>query len=179
MQAYTGEYLVEGTPIRALGMGPAITPTGTRTTGDRSGQLDRRIGATVVYYPQPFGFQAEWNWGRGPGLNDAQTAVSSRSLHGGYAMAMFKIDTQHHGVVTPYARWQYYEGGYRSIANAPYGKHEQLDLGVEWQIFREMELVLEYSFVDGVNLNAINAPGMVPYRNFDGSVIRAQFQLNY
>jgi Phosphate-selective porin O and P len=179
VQAYTGEYLVEGASIRARGQGPAITPTGTRTAGDRTGQVDRRLGATVVYYPQPFGFQAEWNWGQGPGLNDAQTAVTARSLHGGYAMAMFKVDTQCHGIVTPYVRWQYFEGGYRSVANAPFGKHEQLDLGVEWQIFREMELVLEYCFVDGVNLNAINTPGITPYRNFDGSVIRAQFQLNY
>jgi Phosphate-selective porin O and P len=179
VQAYTGEYLVEGTNIRALGTGPAITPAGTRASGDRMGQIDRRIAATLVYYPQPFGFQAEWNWGTGPGLNDAQTAVVPRSLHGGYAMAMFKVDTHRHGLVTPYVRWQYFRGGYRSVANAPFGTHEQLDLGVEWQIFREMELVLEYSFVDGVNLSAINTPGITPYRNFDGSVIRAQFQLNY
>lgn len=179
LQGYTGEYLVEGASIRALGMGPAIVPAGTRTSGDRRGQVDRRIGATFVYYPQPFGFQAEWNWGTGPGLNDSQTAVVPRTLNGGYAMGMFKIDTQRHGIITPYARFQHYEGGYRSVANAPYGRHDQLDLGVEWQIFREMELVLEYSFVDGVNLTAINSPGMTPYRNFDGSVIRAQFQLNY
>lgn len=179
VQGYAGEYLVEGSPIRALGRGAAITPAGTRTAGDRNGQIDRRIAATLVYYPQPFGFQAEWNWGRGPGLNDAQTAVTDRSLNGGYAMATYKIDTAHRGILTPYVRWQHYEGGYRSIANAPFGTHDQLDLGVEWQIFREMELVVEYSRVDGVNLNAINTPGITPYRNFDGSVIRAQFQLNY
>lgn len=179
VQAYTGEYLVEGATIRALGTGPAITPAGTRTSGDRTGQFDRRIAATVVYYPQPFGFQAEWNWGQGPGLNDAQTAVTSRGLHGGYAMTMYKIDTDRHGIVTPYVRWQYFKGGYRSVANAPYGKHEQVDLGVEWQILRELELTVEYSFVDGVNLTAINTSGVTPYRNFEGSVLRAQFQLNY
>ncbi len=179
VQGYTGEYLVEGTAIRARGTGPAITPAGTRAGGDRSGQTDRRLAASLIYYPQPFGFQAEWNWGTGPGLNDAQTAVVPRSLHGGYAMAMVKVDTERHGIVTPYVRWQYFKGGYRSVANAPFGTHEQLDLGVEWQIFREVELAIEYSFVDGVNLTAVNAPGMTPYRNFDGSVIRAQFQLNY
>ena len=35
-----------------------------------------------VYYPQPFGFQAEWNIGRGPALNDQQTAVVVRRLDG-------------------------------------------------------------------------------------------------
>ena len=45
----------------------------------------------------------------------------------------------------------------------------------------ELKTVLKAisAFRRGVNLNAINAPGIAPYRNFDGSVIRAQFQLNY
>lgn len=179
VQGYTGEYLVEGAAIRALGRGSAITPAGTRNTGELAGQRDQRVGATFVYYPQPFGFQTEWNWGQGPGLNDAQTAVTSRGLFGGYVMAMYKHDTHDHGVVTPYVRWQYYRGGYRSFANAPFGTHDQWDLGVEWQIRREMELAVEYSLVDGVNLNAVNQPGVVPYRNFDGGVFRVQFQLNY
>jgi hypothetical protein len=42
-----------------------------------------------------------------------------------------------------------------------------------------MELVAEYSLVDGVNLNAINQAGVTSYRNFDGGVFRLQFQLNY
>jgi len=179
VQAYTGEYVVEGAPIRALGRGAAITPTGTRATNDQTGHRDQRVGTTVVYYPQPFGFQAEWNWGEGPGLNDAQTAVETRWLQGGYAMLMCKVDTCDHGIFTPYCRWQYYKGGYRSVANAPYGTHQQWDIGVEWQIRREMELVAEYSLVDGVNLNAINQAGVASYRNFDGGVFRLQFQLNY
>ncbi len=179
VQAYTGEYVVEGSPIRALGRGAAITPANTRASGDQTGHRDQRVGSSFVYYPQPFGFQAEWNWGEGPGLNDAQTAVETRPLHGGYAMAMWKVDTCGYGIFTPYGRWSYYKGGYRSIANAPYGSHQQWDVGVEWQIRREMELVAEYSLVDGVNLNATNIAGVTPYRNFDGGVFRLQFQLNY
>lgn len=179
VQGYTGEYVVEGAPIRALGRGSALTPAGTRATGETAGQRDQRIGATFVYYPQPFGFQAEWNWGEGPGLNSSQTRVETRPLHGGYAMVTWKIDTADYGIVTPYTRWQYYKGGYRSVANAPYGSHEQIDIGVEWQIRREMELAVEYSIVDGVNLNPVNLAGVTPYRNFDGGVLRAQFQLNY
>ncbi|HUR52789.1 MAG TPA: porin [Gemmataceae bacterium] len=179
VQAYTGEYLVEGTPIRPLGRGSAVTPTGTRGTGERAGQRDQRIGASFVWYPQPFGIQAEWNWGEGPGLSDDQTSVGVRRLHGGYVMAMYKHDTEKCGVVTPYTRWQYFRGGYRSVANAPYGTHDQWDVGVEWQIRKEMELVCEYSFVDGVNLNALAASGATSYRNFVGGVLRFQFQLNY
>lgn len=175
LQGYTGKYVVSGTDIRPLGVGDAITPEGT---GDR-GFTDQRVAGSFVWYPQPLGFQAEWNVGAGPGLNDAQTAVELRSLHGGYLMAMYKYDTPCHGIFTPYARWQYYKGGYRSIANAPYGTHEQWDLGVEWQIRREMELAVEYSLVDGVNLIANDDEGARSYRNFKGSLIRLQFQINY
>ncbi|QDU20364.1 Phosphate-selective porin O and P [Urbifossiella limnaea] len=176
VQGYTGEYVVQGSAIRPLGRGSAITPAGT---GGNTGHRDQRVGTTFVYYPQPFGFQSEWNWGEGPGLNDAQTAVETRWLQGGYAMVMCKVDTCDYGIFTPYCRWQYYKGGYRSIANAPYGTHNQWDLGVEWQIRKEMELVAEYSLVDGANLNAINQARVTSYRNFDGGVFRLQFQMNY
>ena len=112
-------------------------------------------------------------------MNDAQTAVQARSLRGGYVMTMYKLDTATAGIFIPYARYQHYRGGYRSIANAPYGTHDEYDLGVEWQIRKELELVVEYGFVNGVSLNAIPDPGAVSYRNFRGDVLRAQMQFNY
>lgn len=176
LQGLTGEYVVQGAPIRPLGVGDAITPSGT---DGNHGLREQRLAATFVYYPQPFGLQTEWNWGEGPGLNDAQSAVEVRPLSGGYVMAMYKVDTSKHGIYTPYVRWQTYEGGYRSVANAPYGTHKQWDLGCDWQIRKEMELVVEYSFVDGVSLGAVDLPGVTSYRNFDGGVLRVQFQFNY
>jgi hypothetical protein len=176
VQGYTGEIVVPGAPIRPLGLGPALTPAGT---GGARGVREQRLAGTFVWYPQPFGFQSEWNVGEGPGLNAAQTAVGVRSLQGGYVRAMYKMDTPRYGIVIPYGRYQHYRGGYRSIANAPYGTHDEYDLGVEWQILRELELVVEYGFVDGVNLEAINEPGVTPYRNFRGGVLRCQMQINY
>lgn len=178
VQGYTGDYVVSGAPIRPLGVGTeGVTPTGT---GGNKGFRDQRVAATFVWYPQPFGFQTEWNWGQGPGLNDAQTAVETRSLQGGYAMVMYKHDTNGAcGIFTPYCRWQYYRGGYKSVPNAPYGTHDQWDVGIEWQIRKEMELVVEYSFVDGMNVNAIDKDAVTSYRNFVGGVLRCQFQINY
>lgn len=176
IQGYTGYFVVAGAAIRPLGTGSATTPLGT---GGTRGIREQRLGGTFVWYPQPFGIQAEWNVGKGPGLNVAQTEVKVRSLHGGYVTAMYKIDTEQCGIVTPYVRWQYYEGGYKGYANTPYGTHNQLDVGAEWQIRKEMELVIEYSQVDGVNPNAFNTAGVMSYRNFDGGVLRAQFQINY
>lgn len=176
IQGYTGEYVVAGAPIRALGVGPAITPRGT---GGFQGFRDQRIAATFVWYPQPFGIQTEWNYGEGPGLNDAQNAVEVRPVNGGYITMMFKHDTLNYGILTPYVRYHYLKGGYKGFANAPYGRRQEYNLGVEWQIRKEMELTVEYSFVNGTNLNPVNQVGVVPYRDFDGGTLRAQFQVNY
>jgi len=94
-------------------------------------------------------------------------------------MVMYKIDTAKCGIYTPYTRYGHYVGGYKSLPNAPYGTSDQWDIGVEWQIRKEMELTIEYSIVDGVNVNAIDRAGKISYRNFDGGILRAQFQINY
>ncbi len=178
LQGYTGETVVAGGPIRRLGTGPSFTPAGTQST-DRRGHRDQRLAGTFVWYPQPFGFQAEWNYGEGPGLSDDQRAVVVRPLHGGYVMAMYKHDTRDCGIFTPYARFQYYDGGYKSVVNAPFGVSSQYDLGVEWQIRKEMELVVEYNFLDNVSLTALDRANARSYRNFTGGALRAQFQVNY
>lgn len=174
IQGYTGKYVVSGKPISPLGVGLA-TPAGTGYAGLR----DERIAASFVCYPQPFGVQAEWNFGRGPGLNDAQTAVEVRDLSGGYIMPTFKIDTECFGIIIPYIRYQYYLGGYKSVANAPYGTHNEYSLGVEWRARKELELTLEYGNVEGINFQSIDTPGEVSYRDFHGQVLRAQLQINY
>lgn len=176
VQGISGEFSPSGTAIRSLGEGPAFTPRGSR--GFQT-FLDHRIAGTFIWYPQPFGFQAEWNVGQGPGLNDAQTEIQGRRLHGGYVMAMYKLDTERCGIFIPFVRYQHYTGGYRSIANAPYGDLNAWEIGMEWQIYKEMELVTEYSFVDAINTTAINQSGETSYRNFDGGVLRFQFQINY
>jgi hypothetical protein len=179
IQGYTGEYVVEGAPIRRLGTGSSFTPTGTRATRDSRGHRDQRIAATFVWYPQPFGFQAEWSVGEGPGLSDDQRSVGVRRLQGGYIMTMYRVETAAYGIVTPYARYQHYDGGYKSVPNAPFGRTYQWDTGVEWRIYKEMELVLEYNFLNNVSLTAIDRANTRSYRNFTGSALRCQFQVNY
>ena len=121
--------------------------------------------------------QAEWEIGRGPGLNDAQTQVEDRALYGGYLLAMYRREPECYGIITPYCRYQQYHGGYRSFANAPYGSQRQVDLGVEWQMRKEMELVMEYSIVNTPNFSASSSSQS--YRDFEGDVLRFQFQVNY
>lgn len=176
IQGYTGKFVPSGTPINPLGLpGAAVTPAGVG--GD--GILEQRVAGSFVWYPQPWGFQTEWNVGQGPGLNNTQTAIESRNLEGGYFMSMYKIDTPCHGIFIPYARYQHYKGGYRSIANAPYGIHDEYDMGVEWQIRKELELVVEYGFVNGVSLATVDGPGVPSYTNYLGQILRCQLQINY
>jgi phosphate-selective porin len=175
-QGYTGQYVVLSSPIAPLGVGPAVRPLGTLETGNR-GILDQRLGSTFVWYPQPFGFQAEWNVGRGPALNDAQTEVVDRRLSGGYAMVMYRHVTECYGTLFPFARWNYFEGGYKSERNAPYSHIDEWELGLEWQFTPQMELVTQYTLTDRTNTTALSTGES--YRQFDGQLLRMQFQINY
>jgi predicted porin len=129
---------------------------------------DERIGAHFVLYPQPFGIQAEWNWGRGPELNAARTAVQETSLQGGYVQAMYKWDN-----AMPYIRWQQYDGGRKNVTNSPSNVVRETELGVEYQFNKALELTVAYAFTK--RTDTINAP----YPTRDGEILRFQLQWNY
>ncbi|MCC7421648.1 MAG: porin [Planctomycetaceae bacterium] len=177
LQGYTGKYVVLSSQIRALGAGGPIRPAGTLETGDRLGHRDERLAGTFVWYPKPFGFQAEWNVGKGPALNDAQVAIEERALYGGYAMCMYRHVTPRYGTFFPFVRWNYFRGGYKPERNAPYSQIDELEAGVEWQINDQMELVTQYTVTDRTNTTAF-ATGR-SYEQFEGEVLRVQFQVNY
>lgn len=42
-----------------------------------------------------------------------------------------------------------------------------------------MELTLGYTLADRTNTTAVDTVGVVPYQQFDGSLFRLQFQINY
>jgi hypothetical protein len=141
---------------------------GLATTAGNVNILDERIGAHFVLYPQPFGFQAEWNWGRGPELNAARTAVQEGYLQGGYVQAMYKWDD-----AIPYIRWQEYNGGKKHRTNSPFNVVRELEVGLEYQFSRAIELTVAYAWMK--RTDTINAP----YDIRDGQVVRCQLQWNY
>jgi hypothetical protein len=180
IQGYIGKYSVLSSPISPLGVGPAIRPLGTIETDGRDGIHDKRLAWTFVYYPQPFGFQSEWTIGRGPSLNDAQTAVVDRSLYGGYAMVMYRYQcTGENKEIIPFARWNYYKGGYKSERNAPYSEIKEWEMGVEWQINKACELVSMYTITDRTNTTAFSTANTRSYQQFQGGLLRFQLQFNY
>lgn len=177
VQAYTGRYVVLSSPIRALGAGPPIRPIGTLEVDNRTGILDERVAGTFVWYPQPIGIQAEWQVGNGPGLNPSQRAVVERALYGGYVMANYRYVTDCHGTMFPFVKWNYYKGGYKAERNAPYVNIDEWEVGLEWQFNQQMELTAQYTITDRTNTTALaSGPS---YRQFDGQLLRLQFQINY
>lgn len=173
MQGYAGKYTTLTSSISPLGVGGPTAPS-----SNPGGIKDERLAWTFVYYPQPIGFQSEWTVGRGPSLNDAQTAVGESPLYGGYAMAMYrqKLET---GELIPFARWNYYQGGYKSERNAPSAQIEEWEFGTEWQFSKSLEFVAMYTITDRTNTQAIGTAGKRSYEQFDGQLLRFQVQVNY
>jgi hypothetical protein len=133
--------------------------------GGESEFRDMRAHASFVLYPQPIGLQVEYNIGRGPELNNG--VITERPIHGGYAMAMVKI-----GDVIPYARAVLYEGGRKFETNAPRYSVRELELGIEWQVWKALELTAAYTFAE----RTAPAP---PYQQESGRFLRLQVQANY
>lgn len=179
LQGYTGNYAVLSSAISPLGRGPAVRPIGTLETGNESGIRDDRFGGSFIYYPQPFGFQTEWTVGRGPSLNEAQTAVIDRALYGGYVMAIYRHQTESWGDFWPFARWVYYEGGYKSERNAPYSRIDEWELGLEWQMTKNLEFVTMYTITDRTNTQAMSSRDTLSYRQYEGDLLRMQLQVRF
>jgi hypothetical protein len=138
---------VQGYYGRFVTQTQAITPTGGGTltpTRPDEGLVDERVALTAVWYPQPFGFETEWNVGRGPELSDDLTRVESRPLQGGYV----QVDYRHAKggpSVFPFVRWQYYDGGRKFARNAPPMKVNEVDIGLEFARWAELELTMIYT----------------------------------
>ncbi|MGY1488456.1 porin [Methylobacillus pratensis] len=138
------------------------------------GFKDQRVGVHAVLYPQPFGLQAEWNWGKGPSLNDAGTMVEEKSLNGGYIQAMYRIkDFYGYGVMIPFVKWQYFDGAQKFETNAPQNHVNDWEAGFEWQPVPEIEFTAYYSKLDRNNL------ATAPYSKYNTDILRFQLQYNF
>lgn len=144
---------------------------------------DERVGVSFIMYPQPFGLQAEWNWGTTPGLDFAQNRIEEKHLQGGYVQAMYKIDNfqflDTNGTLIPFIKWQYFDGYNKAENNAPKNNVNDWELGVEWQIAPEIELMAEYHHMKRNNLVTGNRAGTQDYQSFTADALRVQVQYNF
>lgn len=153
---------------------------------DRNGFKDERVAVSFRMYPQPWGLEGEWNWGTTPGLDISENKVKNKSLHGGYIQGSYfakdvTLFNTNIGNVIPFVKWQYFDGYNKAETNAPRNKVNDWEIGAEWQIAPEVELVAEYHIMRRTNMttsggfNNLNGS----YRDFDGQALRLQLQYNF
>jgi hypothetical protein len=153
---------------------------------DPKGIADERIGISAMIYPQPFGFQAEWNWGKTPGAeNDSvkSTTISEQDINGGYLQAMYRMTNvfKEKDVLTPFVKWQYFDGYSKAEYNSPRNDVNDWEIGAEWQIAKEFELTLVYHKMNRSNIaESSESKGTNGYgEQFKGSALRIQAQMNF
>ena len=185
IQAYHGEFVPSRAAYNRYGTrsgnnGPAITRT--------NGIEDERVGLSFMMYPQPWGLESEWNWGRTPGLDmdvGADGTIMKKNLNGGYIQTMYKIDNfkffDTNGTLIPFLKWQYFDGYNKAETNAPRNQVNDWELGFEWQIAPEVELVAEYHRMHRNNLvtGRADTGGRPDYERFRADALRLQLQWNY
>lgn len=158
-----------------LGYWPRTTAWSPACANGCQGIQDSRVALTGVVYPQPFGVQAEWNWGVSPGLNATQTAITSQKINGGYVLVNYKYEDKDFGLGTffPYVQYQYFNGFSKYEVNAPQNRVNEWDIGLEYQPLPEVEITASYNKSDRTNITA------APYRQFQADTLRWQLQWNY
>lgn len=162
IQAYTGKYVVTAEQ---------------QTKGIKGfrefGHDDQRAAASLMIYPQPLGFMAEYNIGRGPEYRKMTDSIAVRDLAGGYAMVMYMIKMGKQ-TLTPFVRTQYYDGGKKFETDARSYVMNEHEVGVEWQPFRAFELVAMYTMSDRRYEDMKNKDNRQK-----GNLLRLQLQFNY
>jgi hypothetical protein len=163
IQAYSGKNKVTSTSAATTGV-----------TGNEGFQYDdQRAAATLVMYPQPFGFSAEYNLGTGPEYNPATNVIEQRKLKGGYVMASY-MATRKEQIMIPFIRYHYYDGGKKHELDARSYRVRELEIGAEWQPIKNFEIVAMYTISKRRFEDAVT-----PLNFQEGSLIRLQFQVNF
>jgi hypothetical protein len=162
LQAYKGKY---------------VLPADLRSTGVKAVKSfsfnDQRVAASFILFPQPFGIQAEYNIGEGPEYNPSKDSIETQKLEGGYITLSYMLKVKKH-ILIPFVRAQYYDGGKKHELDARSYTVNEMEYGIEWQPFKNFELVAMYTFSE---------------RRFEdkksksntqkGSLLRLQAQLNF
>jgi len=161
IQAYTGKYVVS-TLTKNVG-----------TINSKAEYLDERVAGTLVVYPKPFGFQAEYNVGTGPQYNKETNSIDQKKLEGGYFQFMYNLKIKNQTIM-PFVKYQYYQGGKKHELDARSYKVNDLEMGFEWQMNKNFELVALYT------MSKRRYEDAVLKNNYQtGNLLRLQVQANF
>lgn len=162
IQAYSGKYQLATDQLSS----------GVKTNSDKN-YADRRIAGSLIIYPQPLGLQAEYNIGKGPRFNKTTDSIEVSNLNGGYVMLNYKASIKDQ-LVYPFIKAQYYDGGKKHEKDARSYLVKDLEIGVEWEPNKFLELVATYTissrrFEDYILQNNLQT----------GNLLRLQAQINF
>jgi hypothetical protein len=170
-----GEYVVEAGAQGFIG-------TYSMISNDLSGQAivkpgnkydDSRIALSLVVHPNPIGFQAEYNWGKGPEYNPDNNHIENRSLHGGYVLINAKT-TVSGRTLMPFLLAHQFEGGKKFETDARSYHVRELELGFEWVPVDNFELTAVYTISSRRFEDALK-----PVNLQEGSLLRLQAQVSF
>ncbi len=160
IQAYKGQYT-----LSSLSSGVKVNETKT--------YKDERVGATFVLYPKPFGILAEYNVGYGPEFDKNADSITTQFLQGGFITASYKLDILDQTII-PFVRYQRYNGGKKHELDARSYEVEELEIGTEWQLNKNIELVVMYT------MSSRRYEDFAKQNNYQrGNLLRIQAQVNF
>lgn len=163
LQAYHGK-----TTLNKDDISKGVTPVNNDLTYD-----DNRVAGSLVLYPQPLGIMLEYNEGTGPQYNSITNSIEQKPLKGGYATFSYQIKLKHQ-IIFPYCRYQFYDGGKKFELDARSYRVRELEAGIEWQPYKNFELVVNYTMGDRTFNDAIKRNN-----NQKGNLLRIQTQFNF
>jgi hypothetical protein len=134
---------------------------------------EQRAAASLVIYPQPLGFQAEYNVGRTPGYDRDLNTIAIGDLRGGYAMVYYNLNLRNQRLF-PFVRYQYFDGAKKAESGAPYYEVKELEIGTEWQPNPALEVT--FTFANSDRLTQSTATNRL---HESGHMLRLQAQFNY
>ncbi|MBM3360502.1 MAG: porin [Betaproteobacteria bacterium] len=183
----TGRYNFTGGTVASssasISAGGTSGATAIPTLARNNGIADERVGVSFRMYPQPFGIEGEWNWGRTPGLDMATNRIEEKNLNGGYVQASYNVNNfkffETNGTLLPFIKWQYFDGYNKAETNSPRNQVNDWEYGLEWQIAPEVELVAVYHRMHRNNLVTGNTTGRLDYDRFQANALRIQLQYNW
>ncbi len=164
IQGYTGHIVIPSDQIN----------TGVKLRGDKT-YLDKRVGGSLVVYPQPFGFQAEYNVGTGPCFDPLKDSITIKPISGGYAMVSYFFKYKHQSFY-PFVRLHQYTGGKKQEIDARSYSTNTIETegGIEWLPIKNFELTVQYTIADR-KFEDFKTKG----NSQAGQFLRIQAQLNF
>lgn len=134
---------------------------------------DERVGVSAVWYPKPFGIQAEYNIGRGPEFNKLTDSIETKTLSGGYVMFNYQLKLKNQWLI-PFVKYKYYDGGKKFEQDARSYHLQEMEFGIEWQPWKYLELVVMYT------MSERRYEDFIVRDNFQrGNVLRIQAQFHF